>query len=463
MDYRIEKDTLGEIKVPAEKYWAAQTQRSKENFPIGNEKMPVEIIEGFAILKKSAARANFELGLLEEKKADAIGYAADQILSGELTEHFPLVVWQTGSGTQSNMNVNEVIAYVGNEWLKEQNSDLTLHPNDDVNKSQSSNDTYPTALHVASVRKLEDLLLPSITQLKETLKEKMEAFNEIVKIGRTHLQDATPLTLGQEISGWHRMLEKTESMIIDSVRYVKELAIGGTAVGTGLNAHEDFSEQVVAKINEETGKDFISAPNKFHALTSHDELVHTHGALKALAADVMKIANDVRWLASGPRCGIGEITIPANEPGSSIMPGKVNPTQSEAVTMVAAQVMGNDAAIGFAASQGNFELNVFKPVIAYNFLQSAQLLADSLVSFDERCVSGLEPNHEQIEKYLRDSLMLVTALNPHIGYENAAKVAKTAFERDQTLKETAVELGVLTAEQFEEYVDPKAMTKPTAK
>ncbi len=463
MDYRIEKDTLGEIKVPAEKYWAAQTQRSKENFPIGNEKMPVEIIEGFAILKKSAARANFELGLLEEKKADAIGYAADQILSGELTEHFPLVVWQTGSGTQSNMNVNEVIAYVGNEWLKEQNSDLTLHPNDDVNKSQSSNDTYPTALHVASVRKLEDLLLPSITQLKETLKEKMEAFNEIVKIGRTHLQDATPLTLGQEISGWHRMLEKTESMIIDSVRYVKELAIGGTAVGTGLNAHEDFSEQVVAKINEETGKDFISAPNKFHALTSHDELVHTHGALKALAADVMKIANDVRWLASGPRCGIGEITIPANEPGSSIMPGKVNPTQSEAVTMVAAQVMGNDAAIGFAASQGNFELNVFKPVIAYNFLQSAQLLADSLVSFDERCVRGLEPNHEQIEKYLRDSLMLVTALNPHIGYENAAKVAKTAFERDQTLKETAVELGVLTEEQFEEYVDPKAMTKPTAK
>ena len=463
MDYRIEKDTLGEIKVPAEKYWAAQTQRSKENFPIGNEKMPVEIIEGFAILKKSAARANFELGLLEEKKADAIGYAADQILSGELTEHFPLVVWQTGSGTQSNMNVNEVIAYVGNEWLKEQNSDLTLHPNDDVNKSQSSNDTYPTALHVASVRKLEDLLLPSITQLKETLKEKMEAFNEIVKIGRTHLQDATPLTLGQEISGWHRMLEKTESMIIDSVRYVKELAIGGTAVGTGLNAHEDFSEQVVAKINEETGKDFISAPNKFHALTSHDELVHTHGALKALAADVMKIANDVRWLASGPRCGIGEITIPANEPGSSIMPGKVNPTQSEAVTMVAAQVMGNDAAIGFAASQGNFELNVFKPVIAYNFLQSAQLLADSLVSFDERCVRGLEPNYEQIEKYLRDSLMLVTALNPHIGYENAAKVAKTAFERDQTLKETAVELGVLTEEQFEEYVDPKAMTKPTAK
>ncbi|MBH0228686.1 class II fumarate hydratase [Halobacillus yeomjeoni] len=463
MDYRIEKDTIGEIKVPSEKYWGAQTQRSKQNFPIGDEKMPKEVIEGFAILKKSAALANHELGLLEKEKAEAIEYAADQILSGELEEHFPLVVWQTGSGTQSNMNVNEVIAYVGNMWLKDKGSDVRLHPNDDVNKSQSSNDTYPTAMHVASVQKVEDVVLPALTQLKDTLKEKMEAFNEIVKIGRTHLQDATPLTLGQEISGWHRMLEKTENMLKESVHYVKELAIGGTAVGTGLNAHVDFSEQVVSKINEYTGKNFISAPNKFHALTSHDELVHTHGALKALAADLMKIANDVRWLASGPRCGIGEITIPANEPGSSIMPGKVNPTQSEAVTMVAAQVMGNDASIGFAASQGNFELNVFKPVIAYNFLQSAQILADSMISFDERCVSGMEPNHEQIEKYLRDSLMLVTALNPHIGYENAAKIAKTAFERDQTLKETAVELGILTEEQFEDYVDPEAMTKPNAK
>ncbi|ASF38685.1 class II fumarate hydratase [Halobacillus halophilus] len=462
MDYRIEKDTIGEIQVPSEKYWGAQTQRSKQNFPIGDEKMPKEVIEGFAILKKSAARANFELGLLEEEKADAIEYAADQIISGDLEEHFPLVVWQTGSGTQSNMNVNEVIAYVGNEWLKKQESETRLHPNDDVNKSQSSNDTYPTAMHIGAVQKLEDVVLPALTQLKDTLKEKMEAFDEIVKIGRTHLQDATPLTLGQEISGWHRMLVKTENMIIDSTKYVKDLAIGGTAVGTGLNAHEDFSEQVVAKINEVTGKEFVSAPNKFHALTSHDELVHTHGALKALAADLMKIANDVRWLASGPRCGIGEITIPANEPGSSIMPGKVNPTQSEAVTMVSAQIMGNDATIGFAASQGNFELNVFKPVIAYNFLQSAQLLADSMVSFEERCVRGLEPNHEQIEKNLRDSLMLVTALNPHIGYENAAKIAKTAFEKNQTLKETAVESGILTAEQFDEYVDPKAMTKPNA-
>ncbi|MBA2174589.1 class II fumarate hydratase [Halobacillus locisalis] len=462
MDYRIEKDTIGEIKVPSEKYWGAQTERSKQNFPIGDEKMPKEVIEGFAILKKSAARANFELGLLEEEKADAIEYAADQILSGALEDHFPLVVWQTGSGTQSNMNVNEVIAYVGNQWLTDKDSDIRLHPNDDVNKSQSSNDTYPTAMHIASVRKLEDVVMPALTQLKDTLKTKMEAFNDIVKIGRTHLQDATPLTLGQEVSGWHRMLEKTEGMITESTTYVKELAIGGTAVGTGLNAHKDFSEKVVSKINQVTEKNFISAPNKFHALTSHDELVHVHGALKALAADLMKIANDVRWLASGPRCGIGEITIPANEPGSSIMPGKVNPTQSEAVTMVVAQVMGNDASIGFAASQGNFELNVFKPVIAYNFLQSAQLLADSMISFEERCVRGMEPNHEMIEKYLRDSLMLVTALNPHIGYENAAKIAKTAFEKDQTLKETAVELGVLTEEQFDEYVDPKAMTKPNA-
>ncbi|WP_181349262.1 class II fumarate hydratase [Thalassobacillus sp. CUG 92003] len=461
MEYRIEKDTLGEMKVPKEKYWAAQTQRSKENFPIGHEQMPAEVIEGFAILKKSAAKANSELGLLDKEKADAIGYAADLIVSGELEEHFPLVVWQTGSGTQSNMNVNEVIAYVGTEWLQNKGSELVLHPNDDVNKSQSSNDTYPTAMHVAAVRKVENDVLPALIQLKDTLKVKMDAFDEIVKIGRTHLQDATPLTLGQEISGWHRMLEKTENMILNSLPHVKELAIGGTAVGTGLNAHPDFSEMVCKHINEETGKNFISAPNKFHSLTSHDELVYAHGALKALAADLMKIANDVRWLASGPRCGIGEITIPANEPGSSIMPGKVNPTQSEAVTMVAAQIMGNDASIGFAASQGNFELNVFKPVIAYNFLQSSQLLADSMQSFDERCVRGLEPNHEQIEQYLKDSLMLVTALNPHIGYENAAKIAKTAFERNQTLKQTAVELDMLTEAQFEEWVNPKAMTKPS--
>ncbi|MGJ9459305.1 class II fumarate hydratase [Oceanobacillus sp. CF4.6] len=460
MDFRVERDTIGEINVPSDKYWGAQTQRSKQNFPIGNEKMPTEIIKAFAILKRSAAKANSDLGLLESEKAEAIYYAVDQVLEDKLNEHFPLVVWQTGSGTQSNMNVNEVLAFVGNKWLEEKKSELILHPNDDVNKSQSSNDTYPTAMHVASVIKLEDTVIPAIQQLKRTLNEKVQAFSDIVKIGRTHLQDATPITLGQEISGWHRMLEKSELMINESTNHLRELAIGGTAVGTGLNAHPEFSERVCEAISEYTGKKFISAPNKFHALTSHDETVYAHGALKALAADMMKIANDVRWLASGPRCGIGEITIPANEPGSSIMPGKVNPTQSEAVTMVAAQVMGNDATIGFAASQGNFELNVFKPVIAFNFLQSSQLLADSILSFDERCAVGIEPNHEQIEKYLNDSLMLVTALNPHIGYENAAKIAKKAFNDNSTLKETALELGLLTEEEFDEYVNPKEMTFP---
>ncbi|KKE79164.1 class II fumarate hydratase [Oceanobacillus caeni] len=460
MEYRVERDTLGEINVPADKFWGAQTQRSKQNFPIGNELMPKEVVRAFAILKKSAAKANSDLGLLDSKKAEAIAYAADQIIEGKIDDHFPLVVWQTGSGTQSNMNVNEVIAHVGNKWLLENGSDLILHPNDDVNKSQSSNDTYPTAMHVAFVLKLEDEVLPAVKTLKNTLKGKIDAFSDIVKIGRTHLQDATPLTLGQEISGWHRMLEKSEMMIKESVEHIKELAIGGTAVGTGLNAHPEFSERVCQAISEFTGKTFVSAPNKFHSLTSHDESVYAHGALKGLAADMMKIANDVRWLASGPRCGIGEITIPANEPGSSIMPGKVNPTQSEAVTMVSAQVMGNDATIGFAASQGNFELNVFKPVIAYNFLQSCQLLADSILSFDERCAQGIEPNHEQIEKNLNDSLMLVTALNPHIGYENAAKIAKTAFNENSTLKETAVKLGLLTAEEFDEFVKPEEMTHP---
>lgn len=460
MDYRIEKDTLGEVKVPADKYWGPQTERSKQNFPIGEEAMPQEVIKAFAILKRSAAKANQTLGLLEEQKADAIVYAADEIIAGHLDENFPLVVWQTGSGTQSNMNVNEVIAHAGTEWLQKTNSDVTLHPNDDVNKSQSSNDTYPTAMYVASVLKLEDTVLPAVSQLKNTLDKKMNDFKDVVKIGRTHLQDATPLTLGQEISGWHRMMEKAEKMINGALPDLKELAIGGTAVGTGLNTHPDFSRLVCDAISEYTGKDFVSSKNKFHSLTSYDEIVSGHGALKALAADMMKIANDVRWLASGPRNGIGEITIPANEPGSSIMPGKVNPTQCEAVTMLATQVMGNDAAIGFAASQGNFELNVFKPVIAYNFLQSAGLLADGIVSFDERCVQGIEPNHGQIEKYLRDSLMLVTALNTHIGYENAAKIAKKAFEDNATLKETAVSLGFLTAEQFDEYVDPKAMTHP---
>lgn len=460
MEFRVEKDTIGEIQVPADKFWGAQTQRSRENFPIGSERMPKEIVYAFALLKKSAAKANYDLGLLEKDKSDAIGYAADQITSGELDDHFPLVVWQTGSGTQSNMNVNEVIAFVGNKWLEEQGKEVRLHPNDDVNKSQSSNDTYPTALHIAAVTQLEDTVLPALNQLKKTLKEKSDAYQDIVKIGRTHLQDATPLTLGQEISGWHRMLEKSEQMIKTSIPFVQELAIGGTAVGTGLNAHPDFSEKVCKELSEATGKEFSSAVNKFHALTSHDEIVYAHGALKGLAADMMKIANDVRWLASGPRCGIGEIEIPANEPGSSIMPGKVNPTQSEAVTMVAVQVMGNDAAIGFAASQGNFELNVFKPVIAYNFIQSAQLLADSMLSFNDRCAVGLEPNREKIAKNLQDSLMLVTALNPHIGYENAAKIAKTAFAENTTLKEAAIASGLLTEEQFDSYIKPEEMTYP---
>ncbi|WP_270180497.1 class II fumarate hydratase [Alkalihalobacillus sp. CinArs1] len=460
MDYRIERDTIGEIKVPADKMWGAQTQRSKENFKIGNEQMPIEVVKAFAILKKGAALANQRLGKLEDVKADAIVQAANEVINGEHNEHFPLVVWQTGSGTQSNMNMNEVIAFRANEILKEQGSDATVHPNDDVNKSQSSNDTFPTALHVAAVLAVEDHLYPNLIELKETLYQKMQDFDHIIKIGRTHLQDATPLTLGQEISGWHRMLVKCENMLLESVKYMKELAIGGTAVGTGLNAHPDFGDMVAEEISKMTDRTFSSALNKFHALTSHDEIVHVHGSLKALAADLMKIANDVRWLASGPRCGIGEVTIPANEPGSSIMPGKVNPTQSEALTMVAAQVMGNDATIGFSASQGNFELNVFKPVIIYNFLQSARLLADGMKSFNDKCAVGIEPNEEVIGEYLKNSLMLVTALNPHIGYENAASIAKKAHQDGTTLREAALESGHLTAEQFDDIVRPEEMISP---
>ena len=458
MDYRIEHDTLGEVKVPADKYWGAQTQRSRVNFPIGQEKMPVEIIHGFAITKKAAAKVNAELGLLEDIKAEAIAYAADQILDNKLNDHFPLVVWQTGSGTQSNMNVNEVIAYVGNEWLKEQKSEAVLHPNDDVNKSQSSNDTYPTALHIAAVIKMEDVVLPAVKTMKDSIKEKSDEFMDIVKIGRTHLQDATPITLGQEFSGWHRMLEKTEKMIAESAEHLKDLAIGGTAVGTGLNAHPDYAEKVCEEISKYTNKQFRSEPVKFHSLSSYDEVVYAHGALTALATDLMKIANDVRWLSSGPRSGLGEITIPANEPGSSIMPGKVNPTQSEAMTMVVTQVVGNDATINFANSQGNFELNVFKPVIAYNFLQSGQLLADSMLSFEKRVVRGIEPNLDKINQFLNDSLMLVTALNPHIGYENAARIAKKAYDENTSLKEAAIALELLTEEEFDRFVIPKEMT-----
>ena len=463
MDYRIERDTLGEMKVPTDKLWGAQTQRSYENFPIGTEKMPMDVIRAFAMLKKGAALANRRLNNLEPEKAEAIAQAADEILDGKWDAHFPLVVWQTGSGTQSNMNVNEVIATRANQILEAKGSELRVHPNDDVNRSQSSNDTFPTALHVAAVIAVEEQLLPAVDKLKQTFAKQVEDFQDIIKTGRTHLQDATPLTLGQEISGWHRMLEKDENMIKESVQYMKELAIGGTAVGTGLNAHPKFGDYVAEELSRMTGKGFTSAKNKFHALTSHDEIVHAHGALKALAADMMKIANDVRWLASGPRCGIGEITIPANEPGSSIMPGKVNPTQSEAVTMVAVQVMGNDAAIGFAASQGNFELNVFKPVIIYNFLQSTRLLADSIVSFNDRAAVGIEPNRDVIDHYLNQSLMLVTALNPHIGYENAAKIAKLAFAENITLKEAAVKTGLLTAEEFDRLVRPEDMIQPNVK
>jgi len=460
MDYRMEKDTLGEIKVEATKLWGAQTQRSLQNFKIGTEKMPIEVIKAFAILKKSAAIVNEELGILPVHKSKAISQAADQILAGDYDSEFPLVVWQTGSGTQTNMNLNEVIAYRANQLLEEQGLEVKVHPNDDVNKSQSSNDTFPTAMHIASVTILEDHVIPALQKLKETLAEKVQKFNSIIKIGRTHLQDATPLTLGQEISGWHRMLEKTEAMIIASLDPLRELAIGGTAVGTGINAHPEYGERMALKISQLTGKKFITAKNKFHALTSHDELVYAHGALKALAADLMKIANDVRWLASGPRSGIGEITIPANEPGSSIMPGKVNPTQSEALTMVVCQVMGNDTTISMAASQGNFELNVFKPVIIYNFLQSARLLADAMHSFNDHCVVGIEPNQEVIEAHLERSLMLVTALNPHIGYENAAKIAKLAQEEGLTLKEAALKSQLLTAEEFDTFVKPEEMISP---
>jgi len=460
MEYRIERDTIGEIKVPADKLWGAQTQRSKENFKIGGERMPIRVIRAFAHLKKAAAVVSYQKGKLSEAKMKAISLAADEILEGKLDEHFPLVVWQTGSGTQSNMNVNEVIAHRGNQLLEEWGEEERLHPNDDVNKSQSSNDTFPTALHVAGVLSVEQELLPALDKLKATLAQKSEEFMDIIKIGRTHLQDATPLTLGQEISGWHRMLEKTEQMIQNSVQSMKELAIGGTAVGTGLNAPVGFGDDVAAEISKAVGIEFTSAQNKFHALTSYDEVVYVHGALKALAADLMKIANDVRWLASGPRSGIGELIIPANEPGSSIMPGKVNPTQSEAMTMVVAQVMGNDATIGFAASQGNFELNVFKPVIIFNFLQSVKLLSDAMVSFNDHCAVGIEPNREEIDKKVKNSLMLVTALNPYIGYENAAKIAKTAHAEGTTLKEAALKTGLLTEEEFDKYVDPSQMISP---
>ncbi len=453
MDYRIEKDSMGEIKVPVDKYWGAQTQRSLQNFKIGSEKMPEEIIYAFGILKKAASKANYTLGKLSEEKFNLISVACDEILTGKLWEHFPLAVWQTGSGTQSNMNMNEVVANRGNILAGKK----LLHSNDDVNMSQSSNDTFPTAMHIAAVLSIENNLLPVLNDFVKTLKQLENENEDVVKSGRTHLQDATPIKFSQEISGWRVMVEKSRDMIISALPGLKELALGGTAVGTGLNAPKGFDSLVADAVSEITGKTFVTQENKFHALTSKDALVFAHGALKALACNMMKIANDIRWLASGPRCGLGEIFIPENEPGSSIMPGKVNPTQCEAVTMVSVQVMANDVAVGLAASQGNFQLNVFMPVCAYNFLQSVKLLADSIRSFNNNCVTGIVANREKMSQNLHNSLMLVTALNPYIGYENGAKVAKKAFKENISLKQACVELGFLTSEEFDKLFRPEGM------
>lgn len=460
MEYRIEHDSMGEMKVPKDKYWGAQTERSHENFEIGIglETMPREITKAFGYLKKAAAMANASLRpeKMTEEKLKAISTACDEVISGKLNDHFPLVVWQTGSGTQSNMNANEVIANRANEIAGKK----ICHPNDDINMSQSSNDTFPTALHISAVCVIEDKLFPAIDKLSETFRRLEKENEEIVKSGRTHLQDAVPVSFSQEISGWRTSLERDKEMLESSLKYLKELALGGTAVGTGLNAPKGFDSKVAECVSNLTGKTFTTAPNKFHALTSKDELVFAHGAIKALAADMMKIANDVRWLASGPRDGLGEIFIPENEPGSSIMPGKVNPTQCEAVTMVAVQVMGNDAAVGFAASQGNFELNVFMPVIAYNFIQSARLLAESMESFNKNCAVGIKANKEKMKHNLYNSLMLVTALNPYIGYENAAKTAHKAYDENISLKEACVALGFLTPEKFDEVFKPEEMAFP---
>ncbi len=454
-EYRIERDSMGEMKVPAERYWGAQTQRSFENFPIGWEKMPAAIIRAFALLKKAAAQANRELKpeKMTEEKCAAICAACDEILDGKLPDEFPLVVWQTGSGTQSNMNVNEVVANRGNAISEEK----LLHPNDDVNMSQSSNDTFPTAMHIAAAMAIQNELIPAVDTLIETF-IRLEKENEgIVKSGRTHLQDAVPIAFSQEISGWHGMLKADREQLTRSLDGLYQLAIGGTAVGTGLNAPQGFGEKVADKLRESTELPFVSNPNKFHALTSLDRIVFAHGAMKALAADMMKIANDIRWLSSGPRCGLGEIFIPENEPGSSIMPGKVNPTQCEAITMIAVQVIGNDATIGMAASQGNFQLNVFLPVTAYNFLQSAKLLTDGILSFEQRCVSGIRANKEKMSENLHRSLMLVTSLNPYIGYDNAARVAKKAYKENLSLKEACLQLGFMSEEEFDRVFHPEEL------
>ncbi|PIF22300.1 class II fumarate hydratase [Candidatus Pantoea floridensis] len=455
---RIEKDSMGPIEVPADKLWGAQTQRSLEHFKISTEKMPVALVHALALTKRAAAQVNQDLGLLPADRAEAILKAADEVLADKHSDEFPLAIWQTGSGTQTNMNMNEVLANRASEILGgERGMSRLVHPNDDVNKSQSSNDVFPTAMHVAAVIAVREQLIPQIHVLKKTLSEKSEAFKDIVKIGRTHLQDATPLTLGQEISGWVAMLEHNLKHIENSIPHVAELALGGTAVGTGLNTHPEYAVRVAKALAELTKQPFVTAPNKFEALATCDALVHAHGALKGLAASLMKIANDVRWLASGPRCGIGELAIPENEPGSSIMPGKVNPTQCEALTMLCCQVMGNDVAVNIGGASGNFELNVFRPMVIHNFLQSVRLLADGMDSFNHHCAVGIEPVRERIDQLLNESLMLVTALNTHIGYDKAAEIAKKAHKEGLTLKGSALKLGYLTEEQFDEWVRPEEM------
>jgi fumarate hydratase class II len=461
MEYRIEKDTMGEVKVPADKYWGAQTERSRNNFKIGPEaSMPKEIIYAFGYLKKAAAMANHELGVLSEEKKDLIAKACDEIIAGKLDEQFPLVIWQTGSGTQSNMNANEVIAYRAHVLSGGNLSDekKVLHPNDDVNKSQSSNDTYPTAMHIAAYKQVVDITIPGMEKLRDTLQKKSEEYKSIVKTGRTHFMDATPLTLGQEFSGYTQQITNSIRAVKNALEVVRELALGGTAVGTGLNTPKGYDVLVAKKIADLTGLPFVTAPNKFEALAAHDAMVELSGALKRSAVSLMKIANDIRMMSSGPRSGIGEIIIPDNEPGSSIMPGKVNPTQPEAMTMVCAQVMGNDVAVSIGGSNGHFELNVFKPLIAANVLQSARLIGDACVSFNDKCAEGIQPNLEIIKKHMENSLMLVTALNTHIGYEKAAKIAKTAHQGNKTLREAAIELGYVTNEEFDKWVRPEDMT-----
>lgn len=460
-EFRVETDTMGEVKVPAARYWGAQTQRSLENFPIGFHKMPSSVISAFAVLKKAAALANKELGKLDEEKCKIICQAADEVIAGKHAAEFPLVVWQTGSGTQSNMNVNEVLASRANEIATGQKGGKKpVHPNDHVNMSQSSNDSFPTAMHIAAVEGIEKRLLPSMKILQKALLDIEKRYEKIIKVGRTHLMDATPLTLGQEFSGYRAQMDYAIERVEQSLPRLRELAQGGTAVGTGLNTHPKFAELVAKKISEVSGLKFVSAPNKFESLAAHDALVFAHGAFKTLACSLMKLANDVRWLGSGPRCGLGELSLPENEPGSSIMPGKVNPTQSESLTMVCCQILGNDVAINMGGASGNFELNVFKPLIIYNFMESLELLSDSCSNFVEKCLAGMKPNEENIAKHLENTLMLVTALNPHIGYDNAAKIAKKAHKENKTLRETAKELGLLTDQQFNDWVIPEQMTRP---